>query len=91
MFNYALVSLDLSLILLQQRRHVEVRKVAEEMLEIFKRFDVGRDAMMAIRVFWEAAKQEVATVDLTKKVFRFFLRADSDPGLLFEEIWGAGS
>ncbi len=90
-YDYALVSLDLSLVLLEQDRHGEVRTIAEEMLEIFKRLEIDREALMALQIFCEAAKREVATVYLTRRVLRFLLRAQQDPGLRFEEEEGAGT
>ncbi|HYU31554.1 MAG TPA: helix-turn-helix transcriptional regulator [Thermoanaerobaculia bacterium] len=83
-YDYALVSLDLSLVLLGQDRHGEVRKIAEEMIEIFKRLEIDREAWMALRVFCEAAQQEAATIELTRRVLNFLLRAQQDPGLRFE-------
>ena len=90
-FDYAQVSLDLSLILLEQNRHGEVRTIAEEMLTIFKSLEIGREALMALQVFCEAAKQQAATVDLTRRVVRFLLRSQQDPGLRFEETEETGA
>jgi hypothetical protein len=84
-YDYALVSLDLALVLLELGRAAEVRKVAEEMLAIFKAQEVHREALAALRVFCEAAKREVATVELVRQVERFLRRAQLDPGLKFEE------
>ncbi|HKH43701.1 MAG TPA: hypothetical protein VKM72_03465, partial [Thermoanaerobaculia bacterium] len=84
-FDYALVSLDLSLALLEQARHGEVRAIAEEMIEIFKRLKIDREAWMALRIFCEAAQRETATVELARRVQHFLLRAQQDPGLRFEE------
>jgi len=89
-YDYAQVSLDLSLVLLEQGRSGEVRAIAEEMLQIFKRFSIGREAMMALQIFCEAAQRETATVELTRRVVRFLLRAQADPGLRFEEGAEAG-
>jgi tetratricopeptide (TPR) repeat protein/transcriptional regulator with XRE-family HTH domain len=84
-YDYALVSLDLSLDLLEQDRHSEVRTIAEEMIEIFKRLEIDREAWMALQVFCEAAQQEAATVELIRRILSFLLRAQQDPGLRFEE------
>ncbi len=83
--EYAQVSLDLSLLLLNQDRHGEVRAIAREIVEIFKRLEIAEEAWMALRVFCEAAQREAATVELTLRVLRFLLRAQQDPGLRFEE------
>src|SRR6266545_2065417 len=79
-YDYAQVSLDLSLVLLKQDRHGEVRTIAEEMIGIFKRLEIDREALMALRVFCEAAQREAATVELADRVLRFLLRAQQDPG-----------
>ena len=83
-YDYALVSLDLSLVLLEEGRTAEVREIAEEMLWIFKAQEVHREALAALRVFCEAAKHETATIALARQVERYLRRAQCDPGLRFE-------
>jgi len=83
-YDYALVSLDLSLVLLEQGRNGEVRTLSEEMIEIFKRLEIDREAWMALSIFCEAAQRETATVDLARRVLHFLLRAQQDPSLRFE-------
>jgi tetratricopeptide (TPR) repeat protein len=83
-FDYALVSLELALILLEQGRTGEVRTLAEEMLAIFQAQQVEREALAALRLFCDAAKQETATVELTRRVVKFLYRAQHDPELRFE-------
>ena len=84
-YDAALVHLDLSLLLLDEGRTGEVRQVAEEMLWIFQAQGVQREALAALRVFYEAARRETATVELARRVFRFLRRAELDPGLRFDE------
>jgi transcriptional regulator with XRE-family HTH domain len=84
-YNYALVSLDLSLVLLDLGRSAEVAMVAEEMLWIFKSQGVHREALAALRLFCEAAQRETATVELARKVGHFLRRAQLDPDLAFLE------
>jgi tetratricopeptide (TPR) repeat protein len=84
-YDYALASLDLSLVLLEEGRTAEVREIAEEMLWIFKAQGVHREALAALRLFCEAAKQETATIALARQVERYLRRAQLDPGLRFEE------
>ena len=84
-YDYALVSFDLSLVLLEEGRTAEVRKVAGEMFQIFGAQEVHREALGALHVFCEAARREAATVELTRRVERYLRRARLDPGLLFEE------
>jgi tetratricopeptide (TPR) repeat protein len=83
-YDYALVSLDLSLVLLREGRSGEVRKIAEEMLWIFKDQGVAQEALAALRIFCEAARREAATVELMRQVASFLRRVQLDPELRFE-------
>jgi transcriptional regulator with XRE-family HTH domain len=83
-YDYALVSLDLSLVLLDLGRSAEVAGIAQEMLWIFKSQGVHREALAALRLFCEAAKRKAATVELARRVERYLRRAQLDPELRFE-------
>jgi hypothetical protein len=61
-----------------------VRHIAEEMAFIFRSQQVHSQALVALRIFCEAAKREAATVELVRQVARFLYRAQSDPELKFE-------
>jgi len=83
-WDYAVVSLELALILLEQGRTGETRTLAEELLPIFQAQKVEREALAALQVFYDAAKRETATVELTRRVVKFLYRAQHDPELRFE-------
>ncbi len=83
-YDFALVSVDLSLVLLKQGETKRVRTIAEEMAVIFQSQQVHSQALVALRIFCEAAKREAATVELARQVARFLYRAQSDPGLTFQ-------
>ena len=83
-FDYALVSLDLALLLLRQGNTGQVRTLAGEMLWLFTRQRIHREALAALHVFREAAQQEAATVELTRSIYRFLNRARHDPELKYE-------
>ena len=82
-YDYALASLDLALVLLAEGETAEVRRLAEEMLWIFKAESVHREALAALHLFCDAARCEAATVVLTESVRRYLRRAQDDPGLRF--------
>jgi tetratricopeptide (TPR) repeat protein len=88
-YDYALVSLELALILLEQGRTGETRTLAEEMLQIFQVQKVDREALAALKVFCDAAKKEMATVEQTRRIVKFLYRARHDPELRFESETGA--
>ncbi|HEX4966847.1 MAG TPA: hypothetical protein VF173_38920 [Thermoanaerobaculia bacterium] len=83
-FDYALVSLELALLLLKERRAAEVSTLAGEMLTIFRTQKVEREALAALQLFCEAAKRKTATVELARRVVKFLHRAQHDPELRFE-------
>lgn len=88
-YDYALVSLDLSLLLLSAGGTEEVREIGEQMLWLFKAQGIHREALAALRVFHEAAVRETATLELTRYIARFLRRAQHDPELRFELEEGA--
>ncbi len=83
-FDYALVCLDLALLLLEEGDTAAVRALAEEMLTIFRSQQVEREPLAALQFFCEAAKQEAASVELVRRVVRYLYRAQYDPELRFE-------
>jgi hypothetical protein len=84
-FDCALVSMELGLLLLKQGRLAEVRILASQMSWIFSSQGVQREALAALKLFCDAAREETATVDLARRVIRFLHRSQHDPELKFEE------
>jgi tetratricopeptide (TPR) repeat protein/transcriptional regulator with XRE-family HTH domain len=58
----AVVSLELAVMDLEAGRTAEVKVLAREMASIFSAEGIERDALAALRLFWEAALHERATV-----------------------------
>lgn len=82
-YDYALASLDLALVLLEEGRTAEVRTLAQEMLAVFEAQQIHREALAALQLFCDAAKQEAATAELVRRVERFLKRVEVDPELRF--------
>lgn len=89
-FDYALVSLELAVLLLELGRAKEVKALVEEMLQIFRTQKVEREALAALRLFCDSAQQETITVELAKRIVKFLHRAQHDPELSFPDQ-GAGA
>jgi tetratricopeptide (TPR) repeat protein len=83
-YEHALVSLDLALVHLEAGRTAEVRRLAREMLSIFRGEGVHREALAALRLFCDAAQRDAATVELARRVSRYLERVQHAPGLPFE-------
>jgi transcriptional regulator with XRE-family HTH domain len=88
-YDYALVTLELAVVLLAENRTAEVRALAADLVWIFRSQQVSENALAALRLFAEAARRETATVGLTRRIRRFLYRAQHDPALEFEAA-GAG-
>jgi len=82
-YDYALASLELAVLLLEKGNTVGVRSIAQEMLWIFKAQGVHREALAALRLFYEAATRNEATTKLTRKIVQYLYRAQHDPELRF--------
>jgi tetratricopeptide (TPR) repeat protein len=80
-YDHALVSLDLSAVLLDQGETRRVRTIADEMTSIFRSQQVSVQALAALRVFCEAARREAATAEQARQVARLLRRAQNDPAI----------
>jgi transcriptional regulator with XRE-family HTH domain len=84
-YDYALVTLELAVVLLAENRTAEVRALTTDLVWIFRCQQVKENALAALRLFAEAARRETATVGLARQIRRFLYRAQHDPALKFEE------
>jgi tetratricopeptide (TPR) repeat protein len=82
--DYALVSLELATLDLEQGRTAQVRRLASEMAWIFCSKGIHREAHAALDLFCRAAAQEAASVELARRLVRYLYRARYDPTLTFE-------
>ena len=67
-YDAALSSLDLAVLWLEKGKTAEVPELAVGMGSIFQAKGVDRQALAALTLFCEAARQEAATVELTRRV-----------------------
>jgi len=81
----ALASLELAVLYLEEGRTAEVRALAEALVKIFAAQEVHQGALAALRLFYEAAKKETATVELAQRLVEYLYRAQHDPELRFED------
>jgi transcriptional regulator with XRE-family HTH domain len=75
-YEAALSSLDLAVIWLKARRNVEVALIAVGMKWIFETKGIEREALMALRLFCDAAEREAATVELVRQVIADLEKAE---------------
>ncbi len=83
-YDYALVSLDLAAFYLEQGRTADVRRLAEEMLPIFRSREIHRHALAALVLIQHSIQTETATVALLRDVARYLQRARRNPYLAYE-------
>lgn len=83
-FSAALVCLDLAGLYAAQSRPEEMRRLAEEMLPIFRSRDIHREAIAALIVFQQAVRMEKLSSGLLDEIRSFLSRARTDPKLRFE-------
>jgi tetratricopeptide (TPR) repeat protein len=85
-YDAAMVSLDLALIYVQQRRTTELRQLADEMHKIFAAGDVHREAIAALLLFEDAVREERLTAENVEDLAGYLKRARGNPGLRFRVI-----
>jgi len=84
-YDAAMVSLDLALIYVKMSRTAELKQVAEEMHAVFAAEDIHREALAALRLFQEAAREEKLTVELIENLAIYLKRARANPSLRFRQ------
>jgi hypothetical protein len=82
-YDYALVSLELSAVLLQEAQTAKVRTIAAELVWVFEAEAVPKNAVTALRVFGEAAEREAATAELVGQVLAFLYAVQGNTRLRF--------
>ncbi len=82
-YDVALVSLELSALYARQGRTADVKRLAGEMLPIFRSCEVHREALAAFIVFQQAAEMEQLSLGLVEEVTTFLQRVRTNPSLRF--------
>jgi len=80
-YEYALATLELACVLLDQGKVDEVGALAEEMVPLFASRRIHRHALAALALFQAAAAGRRATTELTRRVLRYLERARNNPHL----------
>ncbi len=78
------MSLDLATFYLEQGRTADVRRLAEEMLPIFRSREIHRHALTALVLIQRSIQAETVTVALLRHVARYLQRARANPYLAYE-------
>lgn len=83
-YDASLVGLELAGVLLAGKgRDAEVQELAAEIYEVFRRLDIHREAVQAMRYFREACRRNEATPALVRQIVDFVRRLDWHPHLRF--------
>lgn len=84
-YDSALASLDLSAVLLTQRKTEDAKEVVAAAYKIFVGLRIQREALMAVLALKTAFKVQMATRELAEKVARYVRQLENDPNARFEE------
>jgi nucleoside-diphosphate-sugar epimerase len=76
--------LELAALLLHQGKTTEVKELTSMLGEVFESKKVHTEALVALRLFKDAAEQEAADEELARRVLGFLFRAQFDQGLKFK-------
>ncbi len=84
-FDAALVALDLAGVYVRQGKTAEARRLAGEMLAVFRSSEVHREALAALIVCQQAAEREQLSLSLLQAVSTFLEKARDNPELRFQD------
>jgi tetratricopeptide (TPR) repeat protein len=84
-YDAALASLDLAEVYAAQGRTADVRRLADEMLEVFRSRNIHREALGALSVLQQAARMEQAGIVLVREIGSFLRKARTRPDLRFDQ------
>lgn len=82
-YDAALASLDLAEVYAIQGRTTDLRRLAEEMIEVFRSRNIHREALAALAVLQQAARAEQAELELVRQVGSYLRKARNQPDLPF--------
>ena len=83
-YDTSLVILELAALYQEEGRTAEVKALAVRLAWVFNAEGVEREALAALRLFCEAAREETLTVALVRELADYLYRAQHDPELRFE-------
>ena len=83
-FPASLVALDMALSLLHRGRTDEARDTVLEAAETFRRLDIEREMLIAVRFLQQAFSLGLARITLLEDVIAFLRKAEHDPEAKFE-------
>ncbi len=83
-YDFAVVSVELGTLYLEQGRSGPVRELADQMKWIFVGQGIHHEALAALALFCHAAQAEEAQATWTRRLVKYLYRAEHDPRLQFE-------
>jgi tetratricopeptide (TPR) repeat protein len=83
-FHSALAAMDLGLVLLEQKRPAQARKIVKEAHEVFTALQIEREASGALMLLVRFLEIGTATVGFMRDVVDFIRNHAKDPGAVFE-------
>jgi tetratricopeptide (TPR) repeat protein/transcriptional regulator with XRE-family HTH domain len=83
-FDAALVSLELAIFYMKTQNTAEVKRLTDELVWIFKAQGVHKEALAALRLFYEASRKEEVTDELIRSLIEYLRKVRCQPNLRFE-------
>ncbi len=83
-YDFAVVSVEIGTLHLEQRRAGLIRVVADQMKWFFQSQGIHKRALEALALFCHAAQMEQAQADWTRRLVKYLNRAQNNPSLRFE-------
>ena len=82
-YDFAVVSVEMGTLFLEQGRAGMVRELADQMKWIFQSQGIHKQALEALALFCHAVQMEEAQVDWARRLVKYLNRAQNNPSLRF--------
>ncbi len=84
-YDVALASLDLAALYAREGRLAETKRLAAELVPVFRSREVHREALAALLAFQRAAGMEQLSLSLIQEIHRYLEQARGNPALRFRD------
>lgn len=82
-YDVSLALLEREVLLLEEERVAEAKSASLRLVAVFEAQGVHREALAALRIFYEAAQSGTATAQRARNLLRYLFRARHNPDLPF--------
>lgn len=83
-YDTALVTMEMATLQLELGHTRDIKLLSRHLVDIFQAEGIHREALAALKLFWDAAQKATASVNLARQVTEYLHKSRFNPSLRFE-------